>query len=291
MKTLTIQSPAKLNLHLRILGKRPDGYHDLVTLFHRISLADTITIRKISQGFKLTANRKDLETGEGNLITKAYRLLQKRFPGLDGFSVRLTKRIPLGAGLGGGSSNAAHFLLGMKTFCRLKISQRKLLALGKELGADVPFFIVQAPQALAWGIGEKMQKTVCRSRLWFLLLLSDQGLNTKKVYQNLCGKGKPLSLTKEKRIARILCYFFGKKRIREAAELVRNDLESSAFYLRPSIAKAIAKLKNAGAPFVHMTGSGPTVFAVLSSRREASDLTRKLKGYPIPFRKVICHSL
>jgi 4-diphosphocytidyl-2-C-methyl-D-erythritol kinase len=116
MDSIILQSPAKLNLHLRILRKRPDGYHDLLTLFHRISLADTISIRNRAAGFKLTTNLRGLETGEGNLITKAYRLLQKEFPKLGGVCVRLTKRIPMGGGLGGGSSNAAHFLLGMKNF-------------------------------------------------------------------------------------------------------------------------------------------------------------------------------
>ena len=291
MKTLTIQSPAKLNLHLRILGKRPDGYHDLLTLFHRISLADTIRICKRTEGFRLTTDCKGLETGEENLITKAYRALQKRSPGVGGVSVHLTKRVPLGGGLGGGSSNAAFFLRGMKKLFNLKISRNELLVMGKKLGADVPFFLSEASQAMAWGIGEKMKKLSRRRRLWFLLLVADQGLNTKKVYQELRWRGKPLSLTKEGRIVRILRTFLEKKRIREAAALVRNDLESSAFGLRPAIPKAIAVLEGLGAPLVRMTGSGPTVFAVFSSRQEVSDLTKKLKNHPIPFRKVICHSV
>ncbi len=291
MKTLTLRSPAKLNLHLRILGKRSDGYHDLLTIFHRISLADTIRIRKTSRAFRLTTDLKGLETGEGNLITKAFRALQKEFPGIGGVSVHLTKRIPLGGGLGGGSSNAAFFLLGMKKLFGLRISRQKLLAIGKKLGADVPFFLSELPQVTASGIGEKMKKLPCRGRLWFLLLVSDQGLNTKKVYRELRWRGKPLSLTKEGRIVRILRFLLEKKKMREAAALIRNDLESSAFGLKPAIPRAIAVLKDLGAPLVRMTGSGPTVFAVCSSRREVNDLARKLKQNPIPFRKVICHSV
>ncbi|MEI7752019.1 MAG: 4-(cytidine 5'-diphospho)-2-C-methyl-D-erythritol kinase, partial [Candidatus Omnitrophota bacterium] len=225
MNCLTLQSPAKLNLHLRILGKRSNGYHELLTLFHRISLADTIVIRKNPKGFKLTTNIPSLETGDGNLITKAYRALQQKFPKLEGVSVRLTKRIPLGAGLGGGSSNAAFFLLGMKKLFRLKISAQELGALGERLGADVPFFLSDARQAMAWGIGDKLQKVPCGSRLGFLLLVTDQGLNTKKVYQKLAWRGRPLSLTKERRIARILHSSLERKRIREASTLARNDLE------------------------------------------------------------------
>jgi 4-diphosphocytidyl-2-C-methyl-D-erythritol kinase len=290
MRSLKIQSPAKLNLHLRILGKRPDGYHKLLTLFHRISLADTIIIRKSSRGFKLTTNIPSLETGEGNIITKAYRVLQGKFPELGGVSVRLTKRIPLGAGLGGGSSNAAFFLLGMNKLFGLKIPLKTLLSIGKKLGADVPFFLLEARQALAWGIGDKLQKVSCRRRIGFLLLVTDKGLNTKKVYQELAWSGRPLSLTKERRIARILRFSLERKRLREASALARNDLEISAFRMMPSIPKAMAVLKDRGAPFVRMSGSGATVFAAFSSREEALDLSKRLKEVPFPFRKVICHS-
>ncbi len=290
MNSLTVKSPAKLNLHLRILSKRPDGYHELLTLFHRISLADTIAIRKISRGFKLTTNISLLETGEGNLITRVYRALQKRFPEMGGVSVRLNKRIPLGAGLGGGSSNAAFFLLGMKKLFRLKISPKELFAMGRKLGADVPFFLLDAQQAMAWGIGDELQKVPRGTPLWFLLLMTDQGLNTKKVYQSLSWKGRALSLTKEKRIARILRSFLARKRTREAATFARNDLELPAFRLMPAIPKAMAVLKGLEAPFVRMSGSGATIFAAFSSRKEALDLSKRLKEVPFPFRKVICHS-
>jgi len=290
LNAITVKSPAKVNLHLRILHKRSDGYHELLTLFHRISLVDTIVIRKKPEGFRLTTNIPSLETGEGNLITKAYRVLQKRFPRLGGVSVRLTKRIPLGAGLGGGSSNAAFFLLGMKKLFRLKISYKELFTMGETLGADVPFFLLNIRQAIAWGIGDRLQKVPSSARLGFLLLVTDQGLNTKKVYQTLSWRGQPLSLTKERRIAKILRSFLERKRIRKAATLARNDLEKPVFRLMPSVPRAIAALKKLEVPFVLMSGSGATVFAVFSSREEALDLSKRLKEVPFPFRKVVCHS-
>ena len=282
MNNITIQSPAKLNLHLKVLRKRPDGYHDLLTLFHRISLSDTITIQKRKKGFRLSTNRRGLETGEGSLITKAYRSLQKKFPELGGVSVRLEKKIPLGAGLGGGSSNAAHFLLGMKKLFRLRISRKELFKIGKTLGADVPFFLMDTSNAVAWGIGDKMRS--------LLLLVTDKGLKTKKVYQNLRVRKKPVSLTKEKRVAIILSSFFGTKRIREAAGLAENDLESSAFVLRPSISRAVKALRSAGASFALMSGSGPTVFAVLENREKAEALRRRSQARSLPYRKLICHT-
>ena len=290
MNAITVTSPAKLNLHLKILRKRPDGYHELLTLFHRISLADTIRIQRSRSGFHLTTNVSRLETGEGNIITKAYRALQREFPELGGVRVRLTKRVPMGGGLGGGSSNAAYFLLGMKKLFNLKISSRRLFAIGKALGADVPFFLMEARQALAWGIGDKLQKVPSRRRLWFLLLVTGQGLNTKKVYQKLAWRGRPLSLTKERRVARILRSFLERGRVREASELARNDLGFPAFRMMPAIPKAINTLKENGAPYALMSGSGATVFAVFSSREEAVSLSKRLKEVPFPFRKVICHS-
>ncbi len=290
MKAITVTSPAKLNLHLKILRKRADGYHELLTLFHRISFADTLRIQRSREGFRLTTNLPTLETGEGNIITKAYRALQREFPELGGVRVRLTKRVPMGGGLGGGSSNAACFLLGMKKLFRLKISQARLMALGKQLGADVPFFMMEARQALAWGIGEKLAKVSAGKPLWFLLLVSEQGLNTKKVYQKLAWSGRPLSLTKERRVARILRSFLERRRVREASELARNDLEFPAFRMMPAIPKAIDALKENGAPYSLMSGSGATVFAVFSSREEAVSLSKRLKEVPFPFRKVICHS-
>ena len=290
MNAITVKSPAKLNLHLRIIRKRPDGYHELLTLFHRISLADMICLQKNPWGFRLTTNRLQLETGEGNLITKAYRALQKEFPKLGGVSVRLTKRIPLGGGLGGGSSNAACFLLGMKKLFGLRISTKKLSAIGKRLGADVPFFLLKTRQAIAWGIGDKLQKVPRGAPLWFVLLLADQGTNTKKVYQTLSWSGRPLPLTKERRIARILRSFLERRKVREASEFARNDLEIPAFRLMPSIPKAKTVLKDLGAPYVLMSGSGATVFTVFSSRKEALDLSKRLKEVPFPFRKVVCRS-
>jgi 4-diphosphocytidyl-2-C-methyl-D-erythritol kinase len=147
-----------------------------------------------------------------------------------------------------------------------------------------------ARQALAWGVGEKLQKAPCVPRLWFLLLVTDEGLNTKKVYRALAWKGRPLSLTKERCIAKILRSFLKRKRIREASEFAQNDLGAPAFRLMPAIPKAISVLQDLGAPLVRMSGSGATVFAVFSSRKEVLDLSKRLKEVPFPFRKVICHS-
>ena len=162
--------------------------------------------------------------------------------------------------------------------------------MGRRLGADVPFFLHEASGAIAWGIGEKTQIVPNKRKLWFLLLISNKGLNTKKVYENTSFSGVRPSLTKEKRTVKILCYFLKNKKEWEAAQLLRNDLESSAIRLKPSIQKTIAKLKSLGAQVVAMSGSGPTVFAVLSHQKQARDLAQVLRKVTTSLQSVICHT-
>ncbi|MBI3306525.1 MAG: 4-(cytidine 5'-diphospho)-2-C-methyl-D-erythritol kinase [Candidatus Omnitrophica bacterium] len=290
MNSLTISSPAKVNLYLRVVGRQPSGYHKLVTLFHRISLKDTLKLTKRASGFSLTCSNPDLETGENNLITRAYRLLKRNFPKLGGVQVHLTKRIPMGGGLGGGSSNAAFFLLGMKRLYGLKISHRKLIQMGKNLGADVPFFIWNVNQAAGRGRGDIIGRRPSKRRWWFLLVLDNKGLSTKKVYQNLPHRLPAASLTKANPAVTILCNFLDRGNVIQAGLLLQNDLEASAFQIRPSIEKRINRFQSLGIQTARMSGSGPTIFAILSSRREVESLSRKLKFHKPPGRIIVCHT-
>lgn len=277
MRSLILKSPAKLNLFLRITGRRPDGYHNLLTLFHRISLADTLRLTKTAEDFSLTCGDSRVPTDERNLITKAYRLLQARFPALAGVRVDLKKRIPIGAGLGGGSSNAAAFLLGMKKLCRLPVSNAGLLKLGARLGADVPFFIHEINQGVGVGRGDLIREIKSGSGHFFILAASRKGSSTKEVYENFAGKGRPASLTKSRRELRILCNFLAEKKYEKAAVFLKNDLEFSAFELRPSLRNLIEKFKKRGVLFAGMTGSGPTVFGISSGLREAKRAVKALR--------------
>ncbi len=248
MDSLTLKSPAKVNLYLRIVGRRSDGYHKLDSLFHRISLHDTLILSKQPVDFSFLSQAQ-LPPREGNIIFKAYEALRKKFKNLPGAHVELIKRIPIGAGLGGGSSNAAFFLLGMKKLYRLRISNSELMKIGLKVGADVPFFLAQTKQALAGGIGEKLKSIPCRKKNWFLLLTEAEPLSTVAVY----------SRYREKKIP------FSKGRIEVAAQV--NDLQEMAIQLRPSIEKSLKQLVRLGAKAALMSGSGPTVFAVENSRR------------------------
>jgi 4-diphosphocytidyl-2-C-methyl-D-erythritol kinase len=278
MPTLIITSYAKLNLFLKVVGRRPDGYHKLVSIFHRISLHDTLHLTRRKQGFLLRCSKFGLSCGEDNLITRAYRLLQHRFPTLGGVSVRLRKNIPLGGGLGGGSSNAASFLLGMKKLYHLDLSNKELMRLGLRLGADVPFFLMNSNQAIVRGIGEKLVKRPIQKKKWFVLIVSIKGLATRKVYQNLPRRLPAVSLTKIEHAVKLICNFLEGDSNSSLGQWLCNDLEQSAFCLRPSLRKLLDRFQKLDITTARMSGSGPTLFAILSSRNEAIKIARKWQG-------------
>ena len=290
MQRLSLKSPAKINLLLKILGKRRDGYHSLLTVFQRISLADTLRLTKRRKGFFLSSTAPGLSAGEDNLITRAYRALAARFPDLGGVSVRLEKNIPLGAGLGGGSSNAAHFLLGMKRLYNLKISAPELREIARGLGADVPFFLYDASLAVGTGRGDRIDPRPSPGRFWIVLATSEKGLSTKQIYEGFKPSSRPPSLTRQKAVVKLLFQFLAKKKVPALADLLENDLEASAFLARPSLKRVIAVFKKCGARTVRMSGSGPTVFALFGDAGEARSFARRLRP-ALPSREIrICHS-
>lgn len=266
-----------MNLYLKILGRDANGYHPLITIFHRIALFDFLKLKKSKKGFSLSINRKDLTAGEENIITKAYRLLQREFPGLGGVQVHLTKNIPLAAGLGGGSGNAATFLLGMKKLYKLRISQSKLLKVGGQLGADVPFFLSNINQALGLGYGDKIVPLQSRRKYWFVLAVSGGELSTRRVYQSLPKSLPRLNLTKEKRTVKLIRDLLNRGSTEKLTNALENDLEKAALLLKPSLSAVIAKFQNLNVPKSMVSGSGPTVFAILKNKREADRVIREFK--------------
>lgn len=295
MKSLTLASPAKLNLYLKVLDRRPDGHHRLVTLFHRVSLHDTLHLKR-SKNFSLSCSNPRVPLGEENLMTKAYRLLQKEFPKLGGVSVRLIKKIPMAGGLGGGSSNTAFFLLGMKRLYNLNISFKRLLRIGSKLGADVPFFLYDVPQAVGEDRGDRIKSSslVLRPaslKYWFMLIVSREGLSTKDVYKEFSRMNRPApSLTKVRRIVKLLGTQLKEGNFDRIPELLQNDLELAAFQLNPSLEQKISQMKKLGAQAVQMSGSGPTIFAMFPREKKAGNFARKLRIDPRTDSLLICHS-
>ena len=263
---------AKINLYLRVVGKRPDGYHELETLFERITLADELTFEPHPTQLVLTCNLPELSCGEDNLILKAARLLQKEAGIKQGAKIHLTKRIPIAAGLGGGSSDAATALIGLSRLWSLNLTQQSLIALGAQLGSDVAFFLYSTAYAVGTGRGEICQPVPADLKLAHVLVVPNTPLSTPEIF-----KGSRFDLTAPKPSIRIAQHALSNGSLSELASGLLNDLEPEAIRRCPIIATIQATLKQLGCLAVRMSGSGPSVFGLCSSREEASRIAQELR--------------
>lgn len=253
--TIKLLSPAKLNLYLNILGSYSGGFHRIESIVERISLCDEITIRTTKEPkIKIHSNIKDLESAT-NLVVKAATLIKKEAKLPFGFDIFLKKRIPVGAGLGGGSSNAASTLIGINTLLRLGFDNEKLYKLGGRLGSDVNFFLSQSKFALLQGRGEKVVpfegKNIKHFVIWPKISLS-----TKTVYNNAKVK-----LTKFFNGAKILQYAIKKGDRPFLQKRIFNVLEKTAIALCKEL-KEIKKTLSENDLSCHVTGSGSALYTV-----------------------------
>ena len=244
---MKIRAPAKINLRLRVVGKRADGYHLLDTIMAPVSLYDEIEIKKIklasrSQPAKPTltvsCDQPSLPQGEGNLVYQAARLIMEQSGVAQGLHIHIRKRIPVGAGLGGGSTDAAKTLVGLNRMLKLGLSSKRLEKLGALLGADVPFFI-QAKPARARGIGDRLQTLLGMPKLSLVILYPKFAVSTAWVYRNLRFK-----LTKPSARISIVSLLGNTNGI---IELLVNDLEAVTIGRYPKIGSLKQKLIQAGA--------------------------------------------
>jgi 4-diphosphocytidyl-2-C-methyl-D-erythritol kinase len=280
---LVIKSFAKLNLYLQILNKRKDNFHNLSTLFTRIDLADRITFRSPrDHAIKITTNSRQVPEDKTNLCYRAAALLQQEFKLSSGIEIGLKKCIPVGAGLGGGSANAASVLLGLNKFWGLNLDKKKLEKLAAKLGSDVPFFVHQVKFALGTGRGDKIKPLpgLNRTKLWFILVYPNFKVSTPLIYRKYDGylaKKKSFSeLTMPGRNVRILTSELLKKGARFDPGLLFNSLEPVTQSLYPQVKQVKKALCAMGLEKVMMSGSGPAVFAVCDSALQAKRLKSKL---------------
>jgi len=259
LNELRVEACAKLNLFLKVLGKRPDGFHDILSLAQSISLADELTITRVPQGLSLVVQGDDeVPSGPDNLVLKAAHRLLGPDPA-PGAALTLIKRIPQGAGLGGGSSDAAAALLGIERLFGLGLPPGELHRHAAALGSDVPFFLAGGT-ALLKGRGTEVEEVADLPPFEVLILDPGRPLSTAAVYAQV---QEPLTLAvKPARIPG-----FGRI-LQEPLSSVRlgNDLEAHAARLCPDIAAMRAWLLGNGAQAAAMSGSGSAVFGVFSSR-------------------------
>lgn len=269
---MKIRAPAKINLWLRVVGKRADGYHLLDTAMLPVSLYDDVIMEqgKKSSGkghLTVTCDHPLVPQGRKNLAYKAAALVLKQKGIHASVHLHLRKRIPMGAGLGGGSTDAAATLVGLNRLLRLGYTLKELENIGSTLGADVPFFIRGVP-ARARGIGERLTPLRKVPRLWFIILYPGYPVSTAWVYRNL-----PAKLTKAIVNTSINFSLGSPARLRK---LLVNDLETVTMGRYPRIGLLKEELARQGAVGTLMSGSGSSVFGVFRSKRSAERAFRRL---------------
>jgi len=271
MHRLTVHSPAKLNLVLDVLGKRPDGFHELRTIFERISLADQITLtRNKSHKISVRCAHPHVPLSSKNLAFKAAMMLSGDFSISEGLDINIVKNIPVAAGLAGGSSNAAAVLLGLNRLWQIGLNHAQLLNYAARLGSDVAFFLYDTSYALGTGRGELIRPLDVKTKLWHVLVTPRVKIYTKEVFARL-----KLSLTNKKDNVNILLPFLRKGDFVRLAGALSNDLEPAILSLRPDFIYLKDKLLDAGAAGVCFSGSGPSVFACVPSQKHALSLRAK----------------
>ena len=267
---VVVWAPAKVNLFLEVLGKRPDGYHEIATLMVAIRLYDTLVFRaESSPQLTLGCSDAKLSTGPDNLVLKAASLLQHRTGCKLGASIRLIKRIPMAAGLAGGSSDAAATLLGLNRLWQLGLSDSDLARLGAEIGSDIPFFL-QAPVAWCTGRGEIVTSVDLPIPLHFVLLCPSFGMATAAVYKKVVVPASPVAGDAIRRA-------ISKGEVDNICRLLHNRLQLAAEALEPRIAEYAAMLAELTPAGSLMSGSGSTLFALCRSAVEAERVAASLK--------------
>ncbi|MFH0752982.1 MAG: 4-(cytidine 5'-diphospho)-2-C-methyl-D-erythritol kinase [Candidatus Omnitrophota bacterium] len=272
MKSVIIPAYAKLNLTLTILGRRPDGFHALSTLFERIDLHDDLTFALKPEGvIKISCDDPRVPCDERNLVYKAARLLIDAKNVKKGVHVTIKKRIPVAAGLAGGSSNAAAALMGLNRLWDMGLSRVKLVQYAARLGSDVAFFLYDVPFALGAGRGEIIKPLDIRMRLWHFLVVPKAPVLTKDVYG--CYAQMHPGLTKPRADDTII-RSLRKNNPAAVGRALVNDLEAPILSLKPHLGKLKRRVGAQDVLGVAFSGSGPSVYAVVASEEKALRLKK-----------------
>ena len=244
---------SKVNIGLKILSQRNDGYYNIYTVFQELDFGDSITIKKADSGCILTSNVDWVPTDESNICHKAYTALKIKYSELGGVSIHIEKRIPVGIGLGGGSANGAAVLKGLNTIYNLELSMDELEKIGTSVGADVPFFIKGGTQ-LGEGIGDNLTSLTSHIKGTYLLVIPHISINTAWAYSELKNKLKSGNI-----LPNFTSFFSGDN---FSLEIFENDFERIVIPAYPEIGAIKQKLLELGARFASLSGSGSTVYGI-----------------------------
>lgn len=274
LAAVRVRCPAKINLGLWILGLRADGYHEVDTILQAVTLEDEITIERAESGFSIETRGLPIPGPGTNLVERAWGLLRERLaPGENsGIRVRLLKRIPVGAGLGGGSSDAAGFLAGAARLFGLPAKRGDLEGLGASLGSDVPFFF-RGGTARATGRGERVRQLCPISPSWIVLASPPFAISTSWAYGRVKNR-----LTPKADGATVLASALAKGDLCAIAEAMRNCFEDVVLPAHRSLEELKQAIESGGAARALLSGSGSTVFGLARSREDAEAVASKIAG-------------
>lgn len=277
---LRLKTGAKLNLFLRVAGRRSDGFHELESIFHSLDFGDDLEVAT-TPGDDVTVSVEAGDTPVGNLpalehnlVYKAAKCLQDRAPTQVGAEITLRKRIPVGGGLGGGSSNAAGTLLALDELWGLGLERETLLKIAAEIGSDVPFCMGGGTTSLVTGRGEHLSPLpLSSSPFWFVLGICDEPLFTAEVYREFDRQPSD-----DRASTAAVTMALGAGDAYELGSLLFNALEVPAFRLRPGLAERKQALVDAGALGAALSGSGPTLFGVARGEAHAREVAARVSG-------------
>lgn len=273
MNKIKLFAPAKVNLYLDIISRRKDGYHNIITFFHKIRLFDIIWIKEIPKGIVIKCRQDGVPENKDNLAYKAVKMLEQATERQFNVAIRIVKRIPVSAGLGGGSSDAAAVLLGLNKLYKLNLSRPKLMKIAVRLGADVPFFVSNYTSAVGKGIGERLTPVKSRAKYWFVIVVPPKKVKTKKIYSLI----KHI-LTKSEANVKLMAHAFNNIDINPLGASLYNALEPITMKLCKEVCSIKQTLAGLGCRATLMSGSGASVFALTTTRGEAQAIKQKIYG-------------
>jgi len=267
-------APAKINLFLDVKKKRKDGYHDIETIFLKLKLFDSIYVENRKNDIKIICGHPQLKKSQkNNLVYKAALLLKEISRTKRGATIHLKKKIPIGAGLGGGSSGAAAVILALNRLWKLRLSKKQLWDIGRRIGADVPVFLIPDNAVLARGIGDKLKPIKLGKKLWVLLVIPQISVSTKDIYEAL-----PRNLTKAGFDVKLLSHALRNLDLQTMEKMLFNRLETVTFKKHKLLKVIKQKISALGVRAVLMSGSGSAIFGLAESKIKAMHVKKKLRG-------------
>ena len=272
MREIKVFAPAKLNLYLDVLEKRPDGFHNIETIFEKIDLRDEIIIKEKGKGLKVRADSADCAQGEKNIIYKAVQLLFKETGARFGLDIEIRKKIPVSAGLGGGSSDAASALRALNDAFKFGVPKVKLCSIAGDIGKDAPFFMLDAPFGVGKGTGEALETLKLTRVLFHIFIKPRISLSTRLMYKRIDNH----SFSGKKHSLEETLYALKKKGVKALEENYYNIFENVLSRNSVYINRAKGLLADAGAEHSLLSGSGPTVFCTFDTGKDAGDVFRRI---------------